>query len=136
MLYSRCDILGCSSFASSSMLMNPSIWPKDFELFKGLYSTALLSSLWASWPTRVFWYCFISSAFLSWQQFCHIGRLHRVFSSQWMLTLFFQDLSSPVMFEAVSLLSCKLLIQMKFSSARVVAFAVPALFLALFSPVS
>ena len=54
---------------------------------KGPYSTVLLSSLCAPWPTGAFWHCFA----ISWHQFCYIGQPHRVFS-QWMLTHFFTTL--------------------------------------------
>ena len=48
---------------------------------KELYSTVLLSNFCAHWPTGAFWHGFVSLIVVSWQQFCHIGRLHRVFSS-------------------------------------------------------
>ena len=59
------------------------------RLSKGLYSTALLSSLCVSWLIGSFWHRFGSSVVVSWLQFCYIGHLHRVFFSQWMLTRFF-----------------------------------------------
>ena len=73
---------------------------------KQLYSIALLSSLCAPWPTRAFWHCFASSTAVSWLQFCHIGQVHRVFSSQWVLTRHW--FNCAVMFGVVSLLSRKL----------------------------
>ena len=73
---------------------------------KGLYSTALLSSFCAPWLIGTFWHCFASSKVVSWQQFYHIGQLHRVFFSQSMLTHFFTTLVQ--LFGAVSLMACKL----------------------------
>ena len=76
---------------------------------KGLYSTVLLSSLFAPWSTGAFWYCFASSAMVSWPQFCHLGRLHGVVFSQSMLTQFSRYLlSRAVMSRAASLLSRKM----------------------------
>ena len=82
-----------------SPFFSPQIWPKGFEFWfvspKGLYSTALLSNLCAPWSSRAFWR-FTFSAVVSWLQPCHIGLLHRVFSSQWMLTHFFHDIGLVV----------------------------------------
>ena len=63
--------------------------------FKGLFFTARLSGLYVFWPTGVFWHCFASSTTVSWQRFCHISQLHRVFSSHLMMT-FFHDVV-PIM---------------------------------------
>ena len=58
----------------------PSYLTKIFQTLicqsKELYSTALLSSLCATWPTRAFWHDFVSSTIVSWQQFFHIGQFH------------------------------------------------------------
>ena len=50
------------------------VWPLVHQS-KELYSTPILSSLWATWPTGAIWHCFSSSTVISWQQFCHIGQL-------------------------------------------------------------
>ena len=60
------------------------ISPKDFISL--LYCPA----------TGDFWHCFASPTVISWQQFCHIGQLHRVFSSQYMLTHIFHNMYSDV----------------------------------------
>ena len=83
-----------------------------------------------SWPTGAFWYCLASSTMVSWQQFCHIGQLHRVFSSHFLQHWF----SYAVMFRAVSLLSHKLVTQMKLFS--VFDLGLPAQLLVLFCLVS
>ena len=49
---------------------------------KRLNSIALLSSLYCG----AFWHCFATSTMVSSLQFCHIGQLHSVFFSWWMLT--------------------------------------------------
>ena len=89
MLYSRCDTVGYSSFTTH----RPSYLTQRFWtlicLSKGLYSIALLSSLCAPWYTEAFWHHFASSTEVSWQWFCHIYKLHRVYSSLWMMTHFF-----------------------------------------------
>ena len=119
MLYNWCDTKGCRSFIYFFLHIDPPIWPKDF---KGLYSTAVLSSLCVPWPTRAFWYCFASLTVVCWQQYCHIGQFHRVFSL-WMLTYFsWLWFSCAVIFGAVHLQSHKLVTLMKFSSALVVTF--------------
>ena len=83
MLYSCGDSGGCSSFINSSRHINTSIWPKDFELwFVSPKDFIPLSSLCVPGPTEAFWYCFVSTTVVSWHQFCHIGQLHRFFSSQ------------------------------------------------------
>ena len=61
---------------------------------KELYSTAILHSLYAPWLTGAFWHCFASSTVVFWQYLDHIGQLHGVFSSQWMLTHFFHFIGS------------------------------------------
>ena len=55
---------------------------------KGLCSTALC----VPWLIEDFWHCFATSTTVSSLQFCHIGQLHRDFSSHWMLTLYFTTL--------------------------------------------
>ena len=83
------DTGACSSFTNSSQHIDSLIWAKEFELwFTSLYSTALLFILCVPWSTGDFWHCFDSSTVVSWPQFCSIGQLHRVFSSQLMLTHF------------------------------------------------
>ena len=96
--YGWCDIGGCSSFTNSSPCIDPLIWDDDFELHrsKGLCSTVLLSNLCAPEPIEAFWQFFASTTVVSWQQFFHIGQLHRVFSAQWMLTHLFHDFGSVV----------------------------------------
>ena len=96
-LYSWCDTGGLQLFHQLFATQRPSSLTERFLTLiyqsKGLYSTALLSSLWLSWPTRAFWHCFTSSSVVSWQPFCHIGQLHKVFSSQWILTYSFTILA-------------------------------------------
>ena len=99
MLYSWSDWESCSSFTNSLPHIDPCIWPKDFELWfisSKSFIPLLYCRLCASWPARVFWYCFASSKVVSWQQFYHIGQLERVFPSQWMLTHFFDNICSVV----------------------------------------
>ena len=95
------------------------VWYRGLQLFhhlfrtlirqsKGLYYTALLSSLGAPWPAGAFWQCFAPSAVVSSQQFCHIGQLHRVSPHSGCWHFSWHWFSCTVIFGAVSLLSCKL----------------------------
>ena len=95
-----------------------------------------VSSLCALWPTKIFWHSFTSLTVVSWQQFCHIGQLHRVFSSQCILTDFLWHwFSCAVIFAAVIFLSGNLVTRMKLFSV-LVAFGRPAILLVLFHPVT
>ena len=102
-----------------------------------LYSAVLLAILFVSRPTGAPWHCFASSIIDSWELFCHIGQLHKVFFfSQRMLTHFpLHWFRCAVMFGAVTLLSRKLVTLAKLSSDLAVAFSRPALSLILFDPV-
>ena len=92
MLYSFYYARGNCSF-TNSLPYRPSYITERFRTLirqsKKLYSTALLSSLCAPWPTEASWYCLVSSTVVSWQQFYLTGELQRGFSSQWMRTYFF-----------------------------------------------
>ena len=70
----------------------PPIWSKDFELWFVSSKDFIPLFYCAPWPTWAFWHCFVSSTVMSWQQLCHIGQLHKVFTSQWILTHFFTTL--------------------------------------------
>ena len=111
MLYSLCDT--GNSFTNSSSQIEPTIWPKDFEL--KLYSTALLSSFCAPWPTDIV--LLLNSCFLT------VILLYRPASQSLLLTVdvvtcFSRHwFSCAERFGAVSFLSCKLVSPMKLSSA-------------------
>ena len=74
--------------------IDPPIWPKDFLIQRTLFHCSIVQFLLLF--TWAFWHSFTSSTIVSWQQFCHIGQLHRDFSSQWMLTHFSQKIGSVV----------------------------------------
>ena len=79
----------------------------------------LLSSLCKPWLTGAFPHCFAYPTSVSWQQFFYIGQLHRVFSSELILTHFSQHyFSCAVMFKAVSLLSRELVTDNIFSIGK------------------
>ena len=100
MLYRRYDTGSCGSFTKFFTAHRPYYLTERFRtLFrqsKGLYSTGLLSSLCAPWPTGAFCHYFASSKMVSCQQFCYKGPLHRVLVSQWMLRHLFHDIGSDV----------------------------------------
>ena len=87
-------IQGVTALLSTLCQHRPSYLTKRFWTLihqsKGLYSTAcsIVQSLCAltHWSLLTL-FCFLNRGF--WQQFCHLGQLHRVFSSQWLLMLFF-----------------------------------------------
>ena len=69
MLYGWFDTEGYSSFTNSSPYRSSfltEIFRTLIHQFKGLYSTALLSSPFAPWPTEAFWDCFASATVVPW----------------------------------------------------------------------
>ena len=90
MLYNWYDTMGCSSFPDSSSLLGLPIWLNDFELwligpkdFIPLLFCPVFVPLGQLEPFDI---VLLPQQCFFWQQFCHIGQLHKVFSSQWLLT--------------------------------------------------
>ena len=107
-----------NSFTNSLLHIYLPIWFKDFELWfvspKTLFYCSITQCLCAlaDWSFLTL-FCFLNSGFLRAR-----GLLHYVFSSHWILTFFsWHWFSCAVMFGAVSLLSHKLVTQMKLSAA-------------------
>ena len=78
---------GCSSFANSPPHIDPPIWPKDFELDSSIHCPIVKSLCTLAHCSLLTLFSFLNSGFSN--QFCHIGQLHKVFSSQWILKDFF-----------------------------------------------
>ena len=123
---SWCNTGGCSSFTNSSPHIDPPIYHKDFKLwfvnpkdFVPLLDCSVFVRLGPLEPfDRV-----LLPWLVSWPQFCPIGQLHRVLSSQWILTHFlWQLLNCAMILGAVSFRSCRWVTLIKLFSALVVAF--------------
>ena len=84
--FTVCVIQGVPALSPTFHCTYLFICPKDFIPL--LYCALFV----CHWPTGAFWHYFTSSTVVSWQQFCHVGQLHRVFSSQWIRTHFFMTL--------------------------------------------
>ena len=93
MLYRWCDTGGAALPSTLRRIYTPLLFDRKILI---VYSTALLSSLCVTWLTEAFWHYFASSIVVSWQLFCHIGQLHRVFSSHWSWHIFFHNIGSVV----------------------------------------
>ena len=104
MFYGWCDTVGCCSFTNSLLHIDPPISLKDFELWY-VSPKDFIPLLYCSVFVHL-WHCFTSSTVVSWQQFCHIGQLHKVFFSLWMLTHFFQDIGSVVKWDLGQSIFC------------------------------
>ena len=139
MLYGCCDTGDCELFhqffdAHRLSYLTHGFRPLIFQP-KGLYSTALLSSICAPWTTGTFWYCFTSSTMLSWQKFCHIGHFTESVPNCICWDIFIHYwFSCAVMLGASSLVSGKLMTLMELSFALVVVFILPVLLFVLFCP--
>ena len=116
MLYGWWDIGDCSYFTNSLQHIDVFIRPKYFELWLARPKDFIpLLYFWMPWPTGTFWHWFVSTTVISWLQFWHIGKLHRVFFLQMMLSLFFMTLvqlwsdvysSQPSITQAVEIVLC------------------------------
>ena len=71
---------GCNSFTISSLNIDLPIWTKDFELWFLSLKDFILQPYCPVFvrlgPLEPFENCFVSSAVVSWQQFCNIGQFH------------------------------------------------------------